>query len=129
MVATDGGHQAKNPMDASFGADPQARADYQFRSTNLVAQIAKKIVAQYYGSAPHHSYMSGCSNGGREAMMAAQRYPTLFDGVIAGDPAFHLTPRSSAARAWFSIKMAEIAPKDATACLNCRKHFPADSNW
>ena len=122
VVSTDGGHQAKNPMDASFGADPQARADYQFRSTDLVAQVAKKIVAQYYGSAPHHSYMAGCSNGGREAMMAAQRYPALFDGVVAGDPAFNLTG-AAIAEAWFSIKMAEIAPKGANGMPQLSKAF------
>ncbi len=111
VVSTDGGHQGKNPGDAAFGADPQARADYQFRSTDLVAPIAKKITAAYYGAAPHHSYMAGCSNGGREAMLAAQRYPNLFDGIIAGDPAFDLT-RAAVAEAWFSIKLAEIAPKN-----------------
>ncbi len=125
VVSTDGGHQAKNPMDASFGADPQARADYQFRSTDLVAQVAKKIVTQYYGSAPHHSYMAGCSNGGREAMIAAQRYPTLFDGIVAGDPAFDLT-RAAIAEAWFSIKIAEIAPKGANGLPQLPKTFSDD---
>src|SRR4029077_8821812 len=114
VVSTDGGHQAKNPIDASFGVDPQARADYQFRSTDLVAQVAKKIVADYYGSAPHHSYMMGCSNGGRESMIAAQRYPALFDGVVAGDPAFDLT-RAAVAEAWFSVKMSGIAEKDSNS--------------
>jgi hypothetical protein len=122
VVSTDGGHQAKNPMDAAFGSDPQARADYQFRSTDLVANVAKKIVAAYYGSAPQHSYMAGCSNGGREAMMAALRYPDLFDGVIAGDPAFDLT-RAAVAEAWFSIKMADIAPKDANGMPQLSKAF------
>ncbi len=112
VVSTDGGHQGKNPGDATFGADPQAREDYQFRSTDLVAPVAKKIIADYYGSAPHRSYMAGCSNGGREAMLAAQRYPELFDGIIAGDPAFDLT-RAAIGEAWFSIKMAGIAPKNA----------------
>ena len=122
VVSTDGGHQGKNPGDAAFGADPQARADYQFRSTDLVALVAKKIVAEYYGSAPHHSYMAGCSNGGREAMLAAQRYPDLFDGIIAGDPAFDLT-RAAVAEAWFSIKMAEIAPKDPNGMPLLSKAF------
>ena len=122
VVSTDGGHQAKNPMDAAFGSDPQARADYEFRSTELVATAAKKIVADYYGSGPQHSYMAGCSNGGREAMLAAQRYPALFDGVIAGDPAFDLT-RAAIAEAWFSVKMAELAPKDANGLPQLSKAF------
>jgi feruloyl esterase len=111
VVATDGGHQAKNPMDGSFGADPEARADFQYRSTDLVAGVAKKIVTQFYGRGPDHSYFVGCSNGGREGMVAAERFPSDFDGVVAGDPAFNLT-RAAIAEAWFTIKLAEIAPKD-----------------
>jgi pimeloyl-ACP methyl ester carboxylesterase len=113
VVSTDGGHQGKNPGDASFGVDPDARTDYQYRSTDLVAGVAKKIVAQYYGRAPEYSYMVGCSNGGREAMIAAQRYPADFDGVVAGDPAFNLT-KAAIAEAWFTVKFAEISPKDST---------------
>ena len=112
VVSTDGGHEGKNPGDATFGADPQARADYQYASTNIVTPVAKKIIAHYYGKGPQHSYMAGCSNGGREAMIAALRYPSLFDGIIAGDPAFDLT-RAAVAEAWFSIKFAAIAPKGA----------------
>jgi pimeloyl-ACP methyl ester carboxylesterase len=113
VVSTDGGHQGKNPADASFGVDPGARADYEYRSTDLVASVAKKIVARYYGRAPEYSYMAGCSNGGREAMIAAQRYPADFDGVVAGDPAFNLT-NAAIAEAWFTVKFAEISPKDST---------------
>ena len=54
--------------------------------------------------------MVGCSNGGREAMIAAQRYPLDFDGVVAGDPAFDLT-NAAVAEAWFTAKFAEISPK------------------
>jgi hypothetical protein len=112
VVSTDGGHQARNPADASFGSDPEALADYQYRSTDRVAMVAKKIVTQYYGRLPQHSYMVGCSNGGREAMIASQRYPNDFDGIVAGDPAFDLT-RAAIAEAWASARFAEIAPRDA----------------
>jgi feruloyl esterase len=112
VVSTDGGHQAKSPMDGSFGADPEARADFQYRSTDLVAGVAKKILTQFYGRGPDHSYFMGCSNGGREGMVAAERFPADFDGVVAGDPAFNLT-RAAIAEAWFTVKLSEIAPKDA----------------
>jgi pimeloyl-ACP methyl ester carboxylesterase len=112
VVSTDGGHQGKSPMDASFGSDPEALADYQYRSTDRVTAVAKKIVTQYYGRLPQHSYMVGCSNGGREAMIASQRYPDDFDGIVAGDPAFDLT-RAAIAEAWATARFAEIAPKDA----------------
>lgn len=122
VVSTDGGHEGKNPGDATFGADPEAREDYQYRSTEVVAPVAKSIVSQYYGKPPHHSYMAGCSNGGREAMIAAERYPSLFDGVIAGDPAFDLT-RAAIAEAWFSIKFAGIAPKGPNGMPDLQKSF------
>ncbi len=112
VASTDGGHQGRNPADAAFGSDPEALADYQYRSTDRVATVVKKIVAQYYGRLPQHSYMVGCSNGGREAMIASQRYPTDFDGIVAGDPAFDLT-RAAIAEAWATARFAEIAPKDA----------------
>jgi hypothetical protein len=111
VASTDGGHQGRNPADASFGSDPEALADYQYRSTDRVATVSKKIVTQYYGHLPQHSYMVGCSNGGREAMIASQRYPSDFDGIVAGDPAFHLT-RAAIAEAWATARFAEIAPKD-----------------
>ena len=77
VVSTDGGHQGRTlPMPPSDRIR-EALADYQYRSTDRVATVAKKIVAQYYGRLPQHSYMVGCSNGGREAMIASQRYPTI----------------------------------------------------
>lgn len=112
VASTDGGHQGRNPADASFGSDPEALADYQYRSTDRVATVVKKIVGQYYGRLPQHSYMVGCSNGGREAMIASQRFPNDFDGIVAGDPAFHLT-RAAIAEAWATARFAEIAPKGA----------------
>ncbi len=115
VVSTDGGHES-NPnahgIDGSFGSDPGALADYEYRSTQLVTDAAKAILARHYGEGPKHSYFRGCSNGGREGLMAVQRYPQYFDGVIAGAPAFHLT-RAMIAEAWSSMQFAAIAPKDA----------------
>ena len=51
------------------------------------AEAAKAIISAYYGKAPAHSYFSGCSDGGREALMEAQRFPTDYDGIVAGAPA------------------------------------------
>jgi len=47
---------------------------------------AKAIITAYYGKAPKYSYWYGCSTGGRQGLMEAQRFPTDFDGVIAGAP-------------------------------------------
>jgi len=112
VVSTDGGHEGRTPIDASFGSDPGARADYEYASTDRVAVAARQIVAQYYGRDPRYSYMVGCSNGGREAMIAEQRYPSLFDGIVAGDPAFDLT-RAAVQEAWTLREFGAIAPKGA----------------
>jgi feruloyl esterase len=114
VISTDGGHQDATPItpDASFGSDPGARADYNYRSTKLVTDVARKIIAQFYGRPIQYSYFKGCSNGGREAMIAAERYPKYFDGVIAGAPAFNLT-HAAIAEAWATVQFAAIAPKNA----------------
>jgi len=91
VVSTDSGHQGKNFDDASFAQDQQAKLDYGYAAIGKVAQAAKGLILRVKGRAPEHSYFVGCSNGGREAMVAAQRFPTEFDGILAGNPAFHLS--------------------------------------
>ncbi len=112
LVTTDGGHQDPHPIppDGSFGSDPESRADYNYLSTKLVTDVARKVIAQYYGSPVKYFYFQGCSNGGREGLMTAERYPDYFDGVIAGAPAFNLT-HAAIAEAWNTVQLASIAPK------------------
>ncbi len=112
VVSTDGGHQTSGgpPIDGSFGSDPDARADYNYRSTKLVTEIARRIIAEFYGHPIKHSYFIGCSNGGREGMVAGERYPQYFDGIVAGAPAFNLT-HAAIAEAWSTVQLATIAPK------------------
>jgi len=74
--------------DGRWAADNQAaRDDFDFRAPHVVSKAAKRIIAAYYGSPPRHSYFNGCSTGGREALLLAQRYPTDFEGIVAGAPA------------------------------------------
>ena len=54
----------------------------------MTAVATKALSQAFYGTAPRHAYFDGCSNGGRQALMEAQRYPDDFDGIIAGDPSF-----------------------------------------
>jgi feruloyl esterase len=110
VVATDGGHQG---MDASFGSEQQARLDYAYQELGTTADVAKALISKYYGREPSRSYFMGCSNGGREAMMAAQRFPLKFDGVVAGDPGFHLS-HAAIAEVWDTVAFSAIAPKDAS---------------
>jgi hypothetical protein len=64
----------------------QAEIDFGYRSTHVTAVAAKVLVEAYYGKAPEYSYFKGCSTGGRQAMVQAQRFPWDFDGIIAGAP-------------------------------------------
>jgi feruloyl esterase len=87
-ASTDTGHQG-SVIDASWALNnPAKRIDYAYRGTHVTAAAAKSLSQAYYGMAPRHAYFDGCSNGGRQALMEAQRYPEDFDGIIAGDPSF-----------------------------------------
>jgi hypothetical protein len=110
VVTTDSGHKGA-VFDGSFMQDQQAALDFAYIAVGRVTQVAKMIVAQYYGAAARHSYFDGCSTGGREAMLVTQRYPTYFDGVISGDPAMR-TGYSNLADAWVTVALNQIAPKD-----------------
>jgi feruloyl esterase len=89
-VASNGGHQDPTGMSASFVENnPRAAELFGSRSVPTVMAAALKIVTAAYGAPPKRSYFEGCSTGGREALMAIQRDPDLFDGVIARAPAFN----------------------------------------
>src|SRR6516162_1257265 len=66
--------------------DPALRVSFGYASEHAMAQAARAIIAAYYGKPPAHSYYEGCSGGGREALVEAQRYPKDFDGILAGAP-------------------------------------------
>jgi feruloyl esterase len=78
------GHDGSSAVFA-FG-HPEKFIDYAYRGDHVTAVAAKAIVDAYYGSAPRLSYYHGCSNGGHEALMEAQRYPDDYDAIIAGAP-------------------------------------------
>lgn len=92
VIATNNeGHVGVTGFDATFGADPQLRVDFGYRSDHVVALVAKRLIALYYGQGPRYSYFDGCSQGGHEGLTQAQRYPHDFDAIIAGAPASLLT--------------------------------------
>ncbi len=111
VVSTDGGHRGKSLMDAHFALDQQARLDYAYNAVDKTTVIAKALIADYYGRKPDYSYFLGCSNGGRQALMSAQRFPNYFDGIVAGDPTFRLA-WTNVDEAWNEIVLARAAPKD-----------------
>jgi pimeloyl-ACP methyl ester carboxylesterase len=83
------------------------------------------FAAAYFGRAPHHSYSLGCSTGGREGMMAAQRYPSLFDGVIAGAPAMR-TGHTRVSGWNVRVAFNRIAPRDPEGKPLVLHAFPAE---
>ena len=91
VVATDTGHQA-DPSESSWAlGQPEKVVDYGHRSIHLAAVLGKQAAAAYFGRMPDRAYFSAYSNGGRQALMLAQRYPEDYDGIVAGAPAPDLT--------------------------------------
>ena len=109
VVTTDTGHQSTNGFDGSFQGEQQASLDFAYQAVGRVAGLAKQIVAQYYGRAADHSYFAGCSTGGREGMLMAERHPTFFDGVVVGAPAMR-TNFSGIGDEWVAVALNQ-APK------------------
>jgi len=90
-VGTDTGHQG-GVTDAGWALNNLEReVNFGYLAVHRTAEVAKAIVRSYYGATETKSYFSGCSNGGRQAMMEAQRYPNDFDGIVAGAPAYDFT--------------------------------------
>jgi hypothetical protein len=92
VVASDMGHTGA-PNNWSFRmGDIRAVIDFSYRATHVVTLAAKEIVDEFYGNAPKRSYFMGCSTGGVQGVIEAQRYPNDFDGIIAGAPAYSTGP-------------------------------------
>src|ERR1700736_2945461 len=122
VAADDGGHEdspnsllggyqdddANAGGSAHFAIDALARRDYGHNGIEQTATISKQIIANYYGLDTVYSYIMGCSNGGRDAMVASQRFPWLFDGVISQNPGFNL-PQAGLAEAWNEQALAPLA--------------------
>jgi hypothetical protein len=94
---TDTGHAAGG-TDATWAlGHPEKIIDFAYRAIHENTTIGKAAVKAFYGDAPKHSYFASCSNGGRQALMEAQRYPDDYDGILAGAPANYWTHLLSSA--------------------------------
>jgi feruloyl esterase len=87
-ASTDTGHADGNSVDATWAlGHPEKVIDFGYRAIHETAVKAKALITAYYGEGPKRSYFAACSNGGRQALMEAQRFPEDYDGIIAGAPA------------------------------------------
>lgn len=133
VVSQDSGHDNATNNDPShggvlvFGFDATARANYGHSSLPVVSRAAKAIIAKFYGSPAHFSYFVGCSKGGEEGMVLAQRYPEEFDGIAAGAPGMSL-PRAAVEEAWDTQALAGSITRDTTAPISLKQLTAAFSD-
>jgi feruloyl esterase len=93
--STDTGHKGVN-TDADWALGHLEKIiDYGYRAIHETAIASKAIVKAFYDGDPRESYFNSCSNGGRQALMEAQRYPADYNGIVAGDPAYFSTHQSA----------------------------------
>ena len=112
VVSTDSGHRSpgNNSLDTTFMADQQALLDFAYQAVERVTAAAKAVIARHYATPASRSYYVGCSTGGREAMLAAQRYPMEFDGVVAGAPNMRIY-YAALGTDWFNTQLNPLAPR------------------
>lgn len=101
VITTNGGHEGKHLGDADWAKnDPSAREVYAYSVIKFTYDAGHKLIREYFNLEPSFSYFSGCSNGGRLAVKAAQIYPDLFDGIISGCPILNLTENAGIFGPW-----------------------------
>lgn len=125
-ASTDTGHPSS--VGGTFALNPDATLnwglikDFAQRSLHQMVRKAKRIIRAYYGSGPKFSYWTGCSTGGRQGLMAVQRFPEEYDGLVIAAPAINWD-RFIPAELWPQIVMNQelggpIAPTKLTAVNN-----------
>ena len=133
-VITDEGHEGGG-TDARFALVAKgkpnwpARADYEFRATHQVTLAAKRYAQVYYGKPVARAYFDGCSNGGRQALVEATRYPEDFDGIIAGAPFLDLQVITGAAAKYKALfaKPDSYLPASALPALDAKVRAACDA--
>lgn len=128
VVTTDSGHLTISGVANGaflFGVDPQARLEYGNAQIPLIVGAARTMMATYYRAQPQRSYFLGCSNGGRQAMIAAQQYPDLFDGIVAAAPGFRLA-QASVQAVYQAQLTATVAPLGSDGRPDITKGLTAD---
>lgn len=102
--STDTGHVNAGSGDGSWALGHYDRiVNFADLGTHLLAEASKVIIGAFYGGKPEHSYFNGCSQGGHEALIEAQRHPDDYDGIVAGDPANYWTHHYVGGHLWSGI--------------------------
>ena len=127
VASTDTGHKSKSGgFDFSFMRDQQAYLDFAYQANAEVAGVAKQIITHYYAKPARYSYFVGCSTGGREGMILSQRFPTVFNGIVSGDPAMRTGLSNIAIGKWIPVAYNQAAPKDETGKPQIEKFLSAN---
>ncbi len=133
VVSQDGGHEnsvltAAGKSTLDFLAEPTAFIGNATTSIDQTTQMAKFLINAFYNRPPDRSYHVGCSAGGRQGMFFSQKFPTYFDGIIAGDPVYDLTALTQGETNALQA-IAAISPKDAGGNVQFYQSFSvADQN-
>lgn len=105
-AGTNTGHVGSSSYDASFAlGHPEKIIDFGYRAIHRMTVIGKQISSAFYGEDPKRSYFTGCSTGGRQALMEAQRFSNDYDGIIAGDPVAYYTHHHVGGNLWVVWQM------------------------
>jgi feruloyl esterase len=116
-----GGRTGLGGPPAGLYGHPDAIKDFGYRATHLMTLAAKQVVAAYYGESQHHAYFAGCSTGGQQSLMEAQRFPQDYNGILAGAPAFdrtHLHLSGSWGYAWTHASTSSLLTVPALSLIN-----------
>lgn len=115
VVSSNGGHDGQAhpekgmPGSAYFGFDAKARQLYGYSAVEQLAPVANQMIEQFYGYPARFKYGIGSSNGGRMGMVAAARFPDMFDGILSGYPGFNL-PKATLQHSWDIQHLHDINP-------------------
>ena len=123
-AATDAGHEgatADFALDDAGELNWPAIEDFGYEGIHDMTLAAKDVIRAYYGTDPSYSYFSGCSTGGRQGVMQAQRFPDEYDGIVAGAPVINF-PKMQSGQMWGQVTMLSsdnpVAPCKFEAVVN-----------
>jgi len=104
VASTDTGHQGEGGDTQWALGHPELVADFAYRAIHEMTVAATSVVRAFYGKRPRYSFFNGCSTGGRQGLMEAQRYPGDYNGILTGDPVMYYTHVQAAAPFWVALQ-------------------------